>query len=178
MKVTISDKKCIFTTDLAIIHCLSVSCTANLGHRRHWTCHEFNVLRRFSWRASFTSWRGPLHLSRGLLGIQGSEWVCFLARKFTYLPITVPAAGVQSWPSQMWRKRKILLHPSIVSNYLFFYIRSPEECSALCHKDSSLAFQYDSGVAVTFIYTVGRPLSHNVLFCYLSKVPVTNWAAH
>ena len=60
--------------------------------------------------------------------------------------------------------------PSIHTLQLFlFYIRSPEECSALCHKDSSLAFQYDSGVAVTFIYTVGRPLSHDVLFCFGSS---------
>ena len=145
MKVTISDKKCIFTTDLAIIHCLSVSCTANLGHRRHWTCHEFNVLRRFSWRASFTSWRGPLHLSRGLLGIQGSEWVCFLARKFTYLPITVPAAGVQSWPSQMWRKRKILLHPSIVSNYLFFILDHRKNAQLSATRTLPLRFNMIAG---------------------------------
>ena len=26
-------------------------------------------------------------------------------------------------------------------------------------------------------YTVWRPLGHDVLFCFLSEVPVTNWAA-
>ena len=29
----------------------------------------------------------------------------------------------------------------------------------------------------TKIYTLGRPLSSNVLFCFLSEVLVTNWAA-
>ena len=31
--------------------------------------------------------------------------------------------------------------------------------------------------SVVELYTPGRPLSCDVLFCFLSEVPVTNWAA-
>ena len=123
---------------------LSAPLIAKIGY---WACHKFNVCRRFSLRASFTSGQHPLHLFQGRLGMRESEGMCWLARECTNLPITVPAAGVQSWPTNMWRKRK-LYHIHIVP-LTYINLRSPEECSALCHRDSSLAFQYDSGVTMT-----------------------------
>ena len=34
-----------------------------------------------------------------------------------------------------------------------YSVRSAEECSAICHRDSSLAFQYDSGVYLLIYFT-------------------------
>ena len=36
---------------------------------------------------------------------------------------------------------------------------------------------YGIKVSTGCMYTVWHPLSRDVLFCYLSEVPVTNWAA-